>query len=194
LAKPPSRGLGLAAKYADDVPSLNDVLRLPDPGKCLPNVRTFKNAHWAEAQQIAGALGNDVTPTEVLSVAGNESAYGNMTTGMAKYGNFFGLHGQGPAGTYYTKGFMTDPRTGKRVHIAIQKFPLDRGFAMSGDVFLQKQRPVMTPGLGRRPLDFFKVLNGNGYATGNPSYPYVMTQPTGRRGPYTLMRACTGEP
>jgi len=176
------------SKFADDVSNL------PDPGKCLPNVRAFAIAHMPEAQQIAAGLGNDVTPTEVLSVAGNESHYGDLTYPIVRNGNFFGLHGAGPAGTYYTKGYVIDQKTGRKVHQATAKFPPGQGFAMSGDVFLRKQKPKMTPGLGRRPLDFFTVLNNNGYATGNTGYPFFMTRPTGKRGPYTLMRACTGQP
>jgi hypothetical protein len=77
---------------------------LPDPDKCLPNAGAFARTNWSDAQRLATALGHDVTPTEVLAVAGNESSYGSLERGLAKYGNFFGLHGSGPAGTYYTKG------------------------------------------------------------------------------------------
>lgn len=172
----------------------NDISNLPDPGKCLPNVRDFYLAHWPDAQRIAAALGHDVTPTEVLAVPGAETHYGDLTKGFAKYGNYFGLHGFGPVGTHYTTGTVKDPRTGKPTHVPTPIFPLDRGFAMSGDVFLRKQAPVMTPGLGKHPVDFFTVLNHNGYATGNPNYPGYMTNTTRDRGPYTLMRACTGQP
>jgi hypothetical protein len=175
--------------------SRNSTTNLPDPGKCLPNVRDFYLAHWADAQRLAAALGNDVTPTEVLATAGNETSYGDLTRGLAQYGNFFGLHGSGPAGTYYTTGTVTDRATGKKVHQATAKFPLDRGFPMSGDVFVRKEAPWMTPGLGQHPLDFFKVLNRHGYATGNNQYPGYMTNTVApNRGPYTLMRACTGQP
>jgi hypothetical protein len=113
---------------------------------------------------------------------------------IVRNGNFFGLHGAGPEETYYTKGYVTDPKTGKKVHQATAKFPPAHGFAMSGGVFVRKQSPVMTPEIGRRPFDFFTALNHNGYATGNRAYPAIMTNPTGKRGPYTLMRACTGQP
>lgn len=188
MAKAPSPRAGMFAGNA------NDISNLPDPGKCLPWVRDFAAAHWADAQRIATALGHEVTPTEVLATAGNESYYGNLEKGFAKYGNFFGLHGVGSAGTYYTTGTVTDPKTGRKVPVPVAKFPLDEGFKMSGDVFLRKQLPVMTPGLGRHPVDFYTALNNNGYATGNRGYPAFMTQPTGKRGPYTLMRACTGQP
>ena len=82
-------------------------------------------------------------------------------------GNFFGLHGAGPAGTYYTTGTYLDPKTHQRKHVPTAKFPLDKGFAMSGDAFVRKQLPNMTPNLGKSPLDFFRVLNKHGYATGN---------------------------
>jgi hypothetical protein len=64
---------------------------------------------------------------------------------------------------------------------------------MSGEVFVRQQLPHMTAGIGQRPFDFFKVLNEHGYATGNKQYPLLMTA-MGKRGPYTLMRACTGQP
>jgi hypothetical protein len=156
--------------------------QLPDPGKCFPNVRDFVQTHGDDAQRIAQALGNDVTPTEVLATAGNETQWGDLTKGLAQYGNFFGLHGSGPAGTYYTK----------LNHTPTAKFPVDQGFAQSGAVFARKEAPVMTRGLGLRPPDFFSVLNKNGYATGNPNYPAIMTNTaSGHRGAYTLARACT---
>lgn len=188
MAKTPSPRAGMFAGNA------NDSTDLPDPGKCLPWIRDFAVTHWPEAQRIAAALGHDVTPTEVLATAGNETHYGDLTKGFAKYGNFFGLHGSGPAGTYFTTGTVLNPRTHKKEPVPVAKFPVDRGFAMSGDAFVRKQSPVMTPGLGRHPVDFFTVLNHNGYATGNPAYPGIMTKLTGARGPYTLMRACTGQP
>jgi len=172
----------------------NDISNLPDPGKCPPNVRDFYLAHWPDAQRLAAALGHDVTPTEVLATAGNETNYGDLDTGFAKYGNYFGLHGAGPAGTYHTTGTVMNPKTHKKEPVPIVMFPPDRGFAMSGDEFVRRQSPVMTPDLGKHPVDFFTVLNNNGYATGNHAYPGFMTRPTGKRGPYTLMRACTGQP
>jgi len=173
----------------------SDVAHLPDPGQCLPNVDAFTKAHWADAQRIAMALGNDVTPTEVLATAGNETRWGDLATGLAKYGNFFGLHGAGPAGTYYTTGTTTDPKTSQKVHTATAKFPVDQGFPQSGAVFARNESPWMTPALGQRPFDFFTVLNHHGYATGNHAYPAMMTNTAAKlRGAYTLARACTGQP
>lgn len=163
----------------------SDVANLPDPGKCLPNVRAFTQTHWADAQRIAAALGNDVTPTQVLATAGNETQWGSLKKGLAKYGNFFGLHGAGPAGTYYT----TDN------HTPTAKFPVEQGFPQSGAVFTRNLSPWITQGLGQRPFDLFTVLNKHGYATGNPNYPAIMTNTVkGDRGAYTLARACTGQP
>lgn len=162
----------------------NDISNLPDPGKCLPNVEVFAKAHRAEAQRLAAALGNNVTPTEILATAGNETHYGDLKKGLAQYGNFFGIHGNGPAGTYYTM----------ENHTPTAKFPIEKGFSASGDAFVRNLSPWMTPGLGKRPLDFFTVLNKHGYATGNRNYPGYMVNPAGNRGPYTLMRACTRQP
>jgi len=163
----------------------SDIANLPDAGKCLPNVGAFTKAHWADAQQIAATLGNGVTPTEVLATAGNETQWGNLTKGLAKYGNFFGLHGAGPAGTYYTIDN----------HTPTAKFPVDQGFQQSGAAFTRNLAPFMTAGLGQRPYDFFTVLNHHGYATGNPNYPAIMTNTDpGNRGAYALARACTGQP
>jgi len=163
----------------------NPITNLPDPGRCPPNVRSFVQAHLADAQRIAAALGNDVTPTEVLATAGNETQWGSLETGLAKYGNFFGLHGSGPAGTYYTTGN----------HKPTAKFPVDQGFPQSGAVFTRNLGRWMTPTLGQRPFDFFTVLNKHGYATGNPNYPAIMTNTVaGDRGAYTLARACVGQP
>ena len=163
----------------------NDIAHLPAPGRCLPNVGAFTQAHWDDAQRIAAALGDGVTPTQVLATAGNETQWGNLAKGLAKYGNFFGLHGSGPAGTYYTT----------KTHTPTAKFPVDQGFPQSGAVFARNLKPWMTPGLGQKPFDFFTVLNQHGYATGNPNYPAIMTNTDpGNRGAYALARACTGQP
>ena len=157
---------------------------LPDPGQCLPNVRDFSQAHWDDAQRIAAMIGSGVTPTEVLATAGNETLWGDLTKGLAKYGNFFGLHGAGPAGTYYTSVN----------HTPTAKFPVDQGFSQSGAAFASNVGPAMTPGIGQRPFDFFSMLNRHGYATGNPAYAAIMTNAApGHRGAYTLARACTGQ-
>jgi hypothetical protein len=49
------------------------------------------------AEFFSSLLGNGVMAVEVLAVAGNESTYG--TSSFAAFGNFFELHGNGPAGT-----------------------------------------------------------------------------------------------
>lgn len=150
-------------------------------GKCLSNVRTFVNAHLQDAQTLAISLGNGVTPAEVLAVAGNETHYGDPQT-FARFGNFFGLHGSGPAGTYYTTGNQTP----------VAKFlPGTNGFLLSGQRFVSNVGPYMQPGMGTSPLQFFTILNQHGYATGNPGYPAFMvnTSPN-NRGPYALVSAC----
>lgn len=131
---------------------------------------------------------------EMVAIANENNAGLHVNFGHRDSDALLQQHGSGPAGTYYTTGSVVDPRTHKRVHVAMAKFPVDRGFAMSGDVFIGRQRRAMTPGLGRHPVDFFTALNNNGYATGNTAYPGFMTRLTGKRGPYTLMRACTGQP
>ena len=150
----------------------------PSNGKCLGNVNSFVNAHLADATTLANSLGNGVTPTEVLAVAGNETGYGG---GFAQYGNYFGLHGSGPAGTYYTTGTPS---------VAVAKFPVANGFLLSGQVFVSRVGPYMTSGLGANPLAFFTVLNKHGYATGNSGYPAYMTGTDKNRGPYTQVSAC----
>ena len=142
---------------------------------------SFVNAHLQDAQTLANGLGNGVTAAEVLAVAGNETTYGG---GFASFGNYFGLHGNGPAGTYYTTGNQTP----------VMKFsPVQNGFLLSGQVFVNNQTPNMQPGMGTNPLAFFTILNKHGYATGNSGYPAFMvnTDPK-HRGPYTLVMACLG--
>lgn len=76
-----------------------------DYGRCLENVKTFVDKYQKDAQALADMLGSGVTATEVLALSGNETSYG--TSPFVKFGNFFGLHGHGPAGTYYTTGNMS---------------------------------------------------------------------------------------
>jgi hypothetical protein len=91
-------------------------------------------------------LGSDVTPTEVLATAGNETHYGKLNNGLARYANFFGLHGTGPAGIYFTTGNNHQPTA---------KFPPDRGFPTSGDVFVKKSRRMDDARSGATPGRFF---------------------------------------
>jgi hypothetical protein len=128
-------------------------------------------------------LGNGVTAAEVLAVAGNETHYGDPQT-FARFGNFFGLHGSGPGGTYYT----TDNQT------PVAKFlPGTNGFLLSGQQFVGNVGPYMQPGMGTNPLAFFTILNQHGYATGNSAYPAFMVNTDPKyRGPYTLVKACMG--
>ena len=120
-----------------------------------------------------------MTPAEVLAVAGNETGFGG---GFAKYGNYFGLHGSGPSGTYYTT----------QNHTPVAMFPVINGFLLSGQAFVNNVSPFMTPGLGANPLAFFTVLNKHGYATGNSGYPAYMVRTGKSRGPYTQVIACMG--
>jgi len=152
----------------------------PSSGKCLPNVKSFVTAHLSDAQTLANGLGNGVTPAEVLAVAGNETGWGG---GFAQYGNFFGLHGSGPAGSYQTTG---------KPSVSVAKFPVQGGFLQSGQAFVGNVKAYMTPGLGGDPLKFFTVLNQHGYATGNSGYPAYMVATGKTRGPYTLVSACMG--
>lgn len=150
----------------------------PSNGKCLGNVNSFVNAHLGDATTLANSLGNGVTPTEVLAVAGNETGYGG---GFAQYGNYFGLHGSGPAGTYHTTGTPSVP---------VAMFPVSNGFLLSGQVFVGHVSPFMTPGIGSNPLAFFTALNNHGYATGNSGYPAYMVGTGRNRGPFTQVSAC----
>lgn len=145
--------------------------------KCYPNVGNFVSSHLKDAQTIANSLGNGVTAAEVLAVAGNETHYGQ---GFASFGNFFGVHGTGPAGTYYTSQNYTP----------VAKFPLENGFLMSGQAFIGLVGPYMQPNMGTNPLQFFTIANQHGYATGNSGYPAYMVSAGKNNGPYTLVLAC----
>ena len=148
-------------------------------GKCLANVNSFVTQYKQNAQTLATMLGNDVTVAEVLAVAGNESTYG--TSDFADFGNFFGLHGKGPAGTYYTK----------KNHTPVMKFAVQNGLMISGQVFVTTVKPFLKVGMGDDPLAFFTILNNHGYATGNSGYPAMMINADpNNRGPYILVKAC----
>jgi len=151
----------------------------PNNGKCLANVGSFVSTYQQNAQTLANSLGNGVTAGEVLAVAGNETSYGG---GFASFGNFFGLHGDGPAGTYYTTKNQTP----------VMMFPVQNGFTLSGQVFVNNVGPYMQPRMGTNPLAFFTILNQHGYATGNSGYPAFMVSTGNNRGPYTLVGACMG--
>jgi RHS repeat-associated protein len=146
---------------------------------CAANARSFVAAHLHDAQTLASSLGNGVTPAEVLSVSANETTYGSNES-FARFGNFFGLHGNGPAGTYYTKSN----------HTAVMMFPVDNGFLLSGQVFVQHVGPFMQPGIGTNPLAFFTSLNHHGYATGDSTYPHQMADP--KTGVLAHINACLG--
>jgi RHS repeat-associated protein len=148
-----------------------------DNGRCLSNVGDFVNLHLPDAQTLASELGNDVSDAEVLATAGNETGYGGA---FARFGNYFGLHGDGPAGTYYTVDNNTP----------VQKFSGPDTFMTSGQVFVSNIRPYLSPGMGANPLAFFKILNKHGYATGNSGYPAAMVRQGQTRGAYTLVSAC----
>jgi hypothetical protein len=125
--------------------------------KTIPdNVRRFVLKHYADAQKLAASLGNGVTAAEVLAVAGNETGWGKRDT-HARFGNFFGIHGHGSAGTYYTKNN----------HTPVQMFPVSKdsdGFQASGQAFVRllQDRKVLTPGIGNDPKALFDVLNKAG--------------------------------
>ena len=146
-------------------------------GKCLSNVQDFINAHAGDAGTLASQLGNGVTAAEVLATAGNETGWGG---GFASFGNYFGLHGNGPAGTYYTT----------KNHTPVQMFSGPDTFMSSGEEFVSNISPYLSPGMGQNPLGFFSILNQHGYATGNSGYPAAMVQTGSNRGPYTLAMAC----
>jgi hypothetical protein len=147
-------------------------------------VIAFVLKHYKDAQTLATQLGNGVTAAEVLAIAGDETGWGDSGS-KAKYGNFFGLHGKGPAGTYYTKDN----------HTPTPIFPItanDDGFKASGQEFVKlvKQKAGLTPGIGDNPKAFFTALNKNHlYADGNRNYAeeMVRTQP---RGKYEVVRQC----
>ena len=132
-------------------------MKWPKIGRCLENVKAFVDKYQKNAQALADMLGNGVTAAEVLALSGNETSYG--TSAFVKFGNFFGLHGHGPAGTYYTTGNKTP----------VMKFPVENGFLASGQVYVNNVKQYVTPGIGDDPLKFFTLMNLHGYATGNPA-------------------------
>jgi hypothetical protein len=86
------------------------------------------------------------TAAEVLATSGNESTFGTST--LAGNGNFFGLLGHGPAGTYWTH--PVDPKVKP---VPTQKFPGPDGFQQSGNVFVTNVEPYMQLGMGSGPTD-----------------------------------------
>ena len=163
-----------AAGQATDQPKKPTAPKRP----CLPNVGNFVNAHSGDAQNLANQLGNGTTAQEVLATSGNETGWGG---GFARFGNFFGLHGSGPGGTYMTTG---------KPSVAVQMFPANaNGFLMSGQEFVNNVSPFMKPGLGSNPSAFFDMLHHHGYATPNSHYASDMV---GKSGPYTLVGNCMG--
>jgi len=162
-------------------------------GQPVPdNVRQFVLKHYAEAQKLADSLGNGVTAAEVLAIAGNESGWGDPSKFGGKYGNFFGLHGAGPAGTYWTTGKPSRP---------VAKFPVSKdsdGFQASGQAFVKllQDRKVLTPGIGNDPKAFFNTLNKSGlYAVeSHGTYAAMMIQDDPhKRGPYTFVVDCISQ-
>ena len=163
-------GLGSGGQFVPSTSTTN--------GRCLSNVNSFVHAHVADATTLANSLGNGATPAEVLATAGNETGYGG---GFANIGNYFGIHGAGPSGTYWTTGNPSAP---------VAKFPVSNGFLLSGQVFVGLIQPYLTPQTAANPLQFFTLLNQHGYATGNSGYPAAMVKKGAKRGPYTLVSAC----
>jgi len=156
------------------------------------NVRQFVLKHYAEAQKLADSLGNGVTAAEVLAVAGNESGWGDPSKFGGKYGNFFGLHGAGPAGTYWTTGKPSRP---------VAKFPVSKdsdGFQASGQAFVKllQGKKVLTSGIGNDPKAFFNTLNKSGlYAVeSHGTYAAMMVQDDPhKRGPYKFVIDCISQ-
>jgi hypothetical protein len=99
---------------------------------------------------------------------------------LATNGNYFGLHGTGPDGTYFTR----------KNHTATMMFLGGDTFMRSGQVFVGRVGRYMQPGMGANPLQFFTILNLHGYATRNADYPNFMVAGFPKRGPYTLVSAC----
>jgi len=158
------------------------ILTAGATNQCLSHVRAFVDAHGHDAAILANILGEHVTAAEVLAVAAEETRYG--LGGFAPNGNFFGLHGVGtyPMGTYYTKDNHTPTLT----------FPQGNQFMYSGLIFVNREGRYLTPNVGDNPYQFFSILNRHGYATGDSTYPSRMTSTGPKRGPYTLVKACTG--
>ena len=147
--------------------------------------------HYAEAQKLADSLGNGVTAAEVLAVAGNESGWGDPKS-KAQYGNFFGLHGAGSAGSV---------PAARNPSVKIAKFSVSKdndGFQASGQAFVKllQDKKVLMPGIGNNPKAFFDVLNKSGlYAVeSHGTYAAMMVQnDSHKRGPYTFVIECINQ-
>jgi hypothetical protein len=161
------------------------------------NVLTFVLKHYHEAQQLAVSIGHGVTTEEVLAISADESLWWDAAAhrhdtekqkeedqSKAKYGNFFGLHGDGPAGTYKTKGNQTHT----------PKFFINEnndGYMDSGKVFVKTvlDKAKLTPTIGSQAKDFFYALHdANLYAVPNKRYgdDMVRNDPS-TKGPYELV-------
>jgi|GEM_PF-6265968 len=174
--QPPSSAQAKAA-----VPAAQPPAQRPAPA----NVRAFVLKHYKEAQELANQIGNGVTAAEILAVSGNETGYGDKALTFTKDGNFFGLHGIGPAGF--------DPAK-KDPNVKIQKFnlaPRNDGFMDSGQVFAKiVKREITTPGIGNDPKAFFNALHSSSlkYAADNPKYGAMMVENNPiHRGAYILV-------
>jgi hypothetical protein len=155
-------------------------------GSCLSNVGGFVSANLSDARALASELPNGATAQEVLATAGNETHYGDMRT-LAQFGNLFGLHGTGfpgqlpgPNNTYTTPYNVLTP-----------KFPLSNGFRLSGQIFVNTERPYLAKVNASDPQTFFQTIHLHGYGTTTPGYVNFMTKnKPGDRGPYALIGAC----
>jgi hypothetical protein len=151
-----------------------------------PNVLTFVLEHYKDAQTLATQLGNGVTAAEVLAISGNESSWGDRrpdSQSKARFGNYFGLHGKGPAGTYPTKDNHTPT---PKFYITAE----DDGFKASGQVFVKlvKQKGGLTPGIGNDPKALFTALNKSHIlANDHAEYADDMIKNDSKRGPYELV-------
>jgi hypothetical protein len=154
------------------------------------NVRQFALKHYKEAQTLAASLGNGVTAAEILAIAGNETGWGDPKS-HAQYGNFFGMHGKGPAGTHYAK----------KTQAPVQIFSVSKdndGFLASGQAFVKlvQDRKLLTPGVGDNPKAFFDILNRTGLlAVGEHpgTYGAFMVGESSNRGPFTLVTKCINQ-
>ena len=152
---------------------------------CYPNVKKFVSQHLADAQALASELPNGTTAQEILATAAAETTYGS-TNSLAPHGNYFGIHGTGYAGQtgdYKTTGGQLTP-----------EFPLENGFMLSGQVFVNTEAPFLSNVDASNPLTFFNTIHAHGYGTTSGNYmKKVMSNSPNNHGSYYLVGACLPE-
>jgi len=164
---------------------------------CLANVRSFVSAHTADATTLAKQLPGGVTPHEVLTVSAGETVYGSS---IISSGNYFGLRGTAYSGEILPPDLLKVTTGKKSQIISLPRFPSATGFLLSGQVFVNTERPFLqTAGASNpatffqaNPRAFFQTIHEHGYGTGTPNYvdKILVDLPKNNYSPFSLVGAC----